>query len=58
MTTAAAPSLRAYIPDYDLMNYGGIPTVYHCHHFNLFLDQTIDDALGPGPGFTLRFTYA
>jgi hypothetical protein len=56
--TTAAPSLRAYIPDYDLMNYGGIPTVYHCHHFNLFLDQTVDDALGAGPGFTLRFTAA
>ena len=23
------------------------PMIYHCHHFNLFLDQTVDDALGP-----------
>lgn len=57
-TQAAAPSLRTYIPEYDLMNYGGIPTVYHCHHFNLFLDQTIDDALGSQAGYALRFTAA
>ncbi len=31
---------------YDLKFLGGVPVVYHCHHFNLFLDQTIDDALG------------
>jgi len=58
MSTPAAPSLRTYIPNYDLMNYGGIPTVYHCHHFNLFLDQTIDDALGPDEGTKLRFIAA
>ncbi len=28
--------------------------VYHCHHFNLFFDQTIDDALGPERGTQLR----
>lgn len=34
-----------------------IPTVYHCHHFNLFWDQTVDDALGPQRG-TLTRTHA
>lgn len=58
MSKPAVPSLRTFIPDYDLMSTGGIPTVYHCHHFNLFLDQTIDDALGPGAGTELRFTAA
>ena len=32
----------------------GAPVIYHCHHFNLFLDQTIDDALGPEEGSALR----
>lgn len=35
---------------YDLKFLGGVPVVYHCHHFNLFLDQTIDDALGEAGG--------
>ncbi len=40
-------------PEHDLKFLGQAPVVYHCHHFNLFLDQTIDDALGEG-GATLR----
>jgi hypothetical protein len=40
------------------MALAGVPAVYHCHHFNLFLDQTIDDALGAEGGTTLRFTAA
>jgi hypothetical protein len=28
--------------------------VYHCHHYNLALDQTIDDALGAEKGTELR----
>lgn len=28
--------------------------VFHCHHFNLFFDQTIDDALGTERGTQLR----
>lgn len=47
-------SLRSYIPDQDLMFLAGQPAVYHCHHFNLFLDQTIDDALGTERSRTLR----
>ena len=37
------------------------PVVYHCHHFNLFLDQTVDDAvkaaLPPSQPATVSFTY-
>jgi hypothetical protein len=40
------------------MSLAGTPAVYHCHHFNLFLDQTIDDALGSTEGPALRFTAA
>ncbi len=38
------------LENYDLKFLGGAPVVYHCHHFNLFLDQTIDDALGEAGG--------
>jgi hypothetical protein len=48
-------SLRRYLPEHDLMYFGPSPAVYHCHHFNLFLDQTIDDALGFEAGSRLRF---
>jgi hypothetical protein len=51
------PELRTYLPGYDLMSFAGAPAVYHCHHFNLFLDQTIDDALG-SQGPALRFLAA
>lgn len=50
--------LRTFLPEHDLMFLGGIPAVYHCHHFNLFLDQTIDDALGTERGTELRFRAA
>jgi hypothetical protein len=50
--------LRVYLPDHDLMAFAGAPAVYHCHHFNLFLDQTIDDALGDDAGARLRFQAA
>jgi hypothetical protein len=49
---------RTYAPEQDLMFLAGAPAVYHCHHFNLFLDQTIDDALGPTEGFALRASAA
>jgi len=51
-------SLRRYLPEHDLMYFGPSPAVYHCHHFNLFLDQTIDDALGFEAGSRLRFLAA
>ena len=52
------PALLTVLPGHDLIHYAGIPVVHHCHHFNLFLDQTIDDALGPHEGATLRFAAA
>jgi hypothetical protein len=47
-------TLRRYLLERELMFFGGQPVVYHCHHFNLFLDQTIDDALGPQKSQELR----
>lgn len=47
-------ALRSYLPEQDLMFLAGQPAVYHCHHFNLFLDQTIDDALGAERSRALR----
>lgn len=32
----------------------GHPLVYHCHHFNLFLDQTVDDFYGAERGIEIR----
>lgn len=49
---------RTYDADQDLMLLAGAPVVYHCHHFNLFLDQTIDDALGSKEGQALRISAA
>ncbi|MBI5507995.1 MAG: hypothetical protein HY903_04510 [Deltaproteobacteria bacterium] len=56
--SAPQPALREYLAEHDLMLFGGAPAVYHCHHFNLFLDQTIDDALGQVAGERLRFSAA
>ena len=47
-------SLRTFLPEQDLMFLAGQPAVYHCHHFNLFLDQTVDDALGHERSRALR----
>jgi hypothetical protein len=54
MTELKLGAHRQYIPDQELMFLAGEPMVYHCHHFNLFLDQTIDDALGAAEGTLLR----
>ncbi len=42
----------------DLMYLWNTPVVYHCHHFNLFLDQTIEDTLGPQKSYELRSNVA
>jgi hypothetical protein len=52
------PNMRRYMPEQDLMFLAGQPAVYHCHHFNLFLDQTIDDALGAKQGRALKMRAA
>ena len=46
--------LSTNIPDQDLKLLGSAPYVYHCHHFNLFHDQTVEDALGQKEGFRVR----
>jgi hypothetical protein len=51
-------TLRRYLLEQELMFLAGQPVVYHCHHFNLFLDQTIDDALGPEQSRELRMRAA
>ena len=35
-----------YLSQPNLAFFARTPVVFHCHHFNLFLDQTIKDALG------------
>ena len=45
---------RTLLADQDLTFLAGVPYVYHCHHFNLFHDQTIDDALGDERGAQVR----
>ena len=45
---------RSLLPLHDLTFLAGVPVVHHCHHFNLFWDQTIDDALGTELGTSIR----
>ncbi|MCB9641340.1 MAG: hypothetical protein H6728_04875 [Myxococcales bacterium] len=47
-------SLIRYRPESNFYSFAGIPVLYHCHHFNLFLDQTIQDALGIEEGILLQ----
>ncbi|MCG8460714.1 MAG: hypothetical protein MI919_30900 [Holophagales bacterium] len=47
-------SLHREISEQDLNFLGSSQYVYHCHHFNLFHDQTVDDALGEVEGFRLK----
>jgi hypothetical protein len=39
-------ALRVELAGHDMTFFADVPYVYHCHHYNLFHDQTIDDALG------------
>ena len=48
------PKVSTTYPRLSMDFLGEAPVVYHCHHFNLYLDQTIDDALGPDEGLALR----
>src|SRR5690606_29869400 len=50
--------LRERAKEQDWMFLGGTQTVYHCHHYNLFHDQTVDDALGDTEGRALRTSAA
>lgn len=46
--------LRRWIPEQDLLFLANQPVIYHCHHFNLFLDQSIDDALGHDAAWVVK----
>ena len=50
----AIAELRGLFAEQSLTFLAGIPYVYHCHHYNLFHDQTIDDALGEDEGTRVR----
>lgn len=50
----AIEDLRGLIAEQSLTFLAEIPYVYHCHHYNLFHDQTIDDALGEAEGARVR----
>ncbi len=50
--------LNSTIEHADLDFLADQPLVYHCHHFNLFLDQTIDDFFGAEKGIALRTSAA
>src|ERR1051325_2034772 len=54
----AIADLRGLHADQSLTFLAEIPYVYHCHHYNLFHDQTIDDALGEVEGARVRITAA
>lgn len=45
---------RSLLADHDFSFVATSPMLYHCHHYNLFFDQTIDDALGPERGIQVR----
>lgn len=42
------------LPGQDMTFLGDTQYVYHCHHFNLFHDQTVEDALGEAKAFEVR----
>jgi hypothetical protein len=46
--------LSRELPGQDLKVLGATPYVLHCHHFNLFHDQTVEDALGQEEAFVVR----
>lgn len=45
---------RGTFHEHSLTFLAQVPYVYHCHHYNLFHDQTIDDALGEDEGTLVR----
>lgn len=45
---------RIPLQDFDLFFMAASPIVSHCHHFNLFFDQIVDDALGWEVGREVR----
>ena len=46
--------LSTELPNQDITFLGDSQYVYHCHHFNLFHDQTVEDALGEAKAYEIR----
>jgi len=46
--------LQTTLSDANLDFIAGHPFIYHCHHFNLFLEQTVDDVFGIEQGNLMR----
>lgn len=46
--------LKTVNEEQDFAFFGGVPYVFHCHHYNLFHDQSVDDVLGEERGMELR----
>lgn len=46
--------LERWSPEYDLRFVAETPVCGHCHHYNLFIDKTVNDALGLAGGAKLR----
>src|SRR5690554_1387554 len=46
--------LERWSPEYDLRFVAQTPVCGHCHHYNLFIDKTVNDALGLAAGAKLR----
>lgn len=49
---------RTLLDGQDLYFLESVPYVYHCHHYNLFHDQTVDDAIGEDLGLRFRASAA
>jgi hypothetical protein len=45
---------RKVMPETNWLSAEGSQCLFHCHHYNLFHDQTIDDILGSAKGDALR----
>ena len=45
---------RFLLEPHDLTFVEDVPYIYHCSHYNLFHDQTVDDVLGDAPGHEVR----
>jgi hypothetical protein len=43
-----------WLDGHDFVFIGDTPVCSHCHHYNLFIDKTVDDALGIGSSTELR----
>lgn len=50
----AIAKIRTYDERLGLSFLGDAPYVFHCHHYNLFHDQSIDDVLGEERGAAVR----